>query len=76
MYGILSNGVMKTLVLVAASLGLAACPGDTPQQQAQAPQAPQVSVAKPIVKDIKEWGDFTGRFQAVEARSFSWRSTG
>ena len=76
MYGILSNGVMKTLVLVAASLGLAACPGDTPQQQAQALQARQVSVAKPIVKDIKEWDDFTGRFQAVEARSFSWRSTG
>ncbi|MDD9905177.1 MAG: efflux RND transporter periplasmic adaptor subunit [Rhodospirillaceae bacterium] len=76
MHGILSNGVMKTLVLAAASLGLAACPGDTPQQQAQAPQAPQVSVAKPIVKDIKEWDDFTGRFQAVEDVDIRARVTG
>jgi membrane fusion protein, multidrug efflux system len=37
--------------------------------QAQAPQGapPPVSVAKPIVKDVIEFDDFTGRFEAVDA---------
>ena len=76
MHGILSNSVFKTAFVVAAAIGLAACPGDATQQQAQAPQAPQVSVAKPIVKDIKEWDDFTGRFQAVEDVDIRARVTG
>lgn len=66
----------RVLFLILASAGLAACPGETPQQQAQAPQAPQVTVAKPIVKDIKEWDDFTGRFQAVEDVDIRARVTG
>ncbi|MBX3498239.1 MAG: efflux RND transporter periplasmic adaptor subunit [Alphaproteobacteria bacterium] len=33
----------------------------------QAPPAPPVTVAKPVVKDIVEWDEFTGRFDAVGA---------
>ena len=59
-----------------AATGLAACPGDPQDQQVRAPQAPPVTVAKPIVKDIKEWDDFTGRFQAVEDVDIRARVTG
>ena len=31
----------------------------------QPPMAPPVTVAKPVVKDIVEWDEFTGRFDAV-----------
>jgi RND family efflux transporter MFP subunit len=35
--------------------------------QAQGPAGPPpVSVAKPVVKDIQEWDDFIGRFEAVD----------
>ncbi len=34
---------------------------------AQAPGPPPVTVAKPIVKDLVEWDEFTGRFEAVGA---------
>jgi RND family efflux transporter MFP subunit len=34
--------------------------------QAQAPAAPSVTVAKPVVKDIVEQDDFIGRFEAVD----------
>lgn len=33
----------------------------------QAPMAPPVTVAKPVVRDIVEWDEFTGRFDAVGA---------
>jgi RND family efflux transporter MFP subunit len=32
----------------------------------QAPPAPQVSVAEVLVKQVKDWDEFTGRLQAVE----------
>ena len=32
-----------------------------------APPAPAVTVAKPVVKDIQEWNDFTGQFEAPES---------
>src|SRR3712207_7652131 len=31
-----------------------------------APPAPEVTVAKPVVKDIQELADFIGRFEAVD----------
>jgi len=34
---------------------------------AQAPGPPPVTVAKPVVKDLIEWDEFTGRFEAVGA---------
>jgi len=32
-----------------------------------APPAPAVTVAKPLVKDMEEWNDFTGQFEAQES---------
>lgn len=45
---------------------------------AQAPQSgpPPVTVAKPIVKEIVEYDDFTGRFEAVDAVEVRARVTG
>lgn len=40
------------------------------------PQAVPVTVAKPVVKDITEWDEFTGRFDAVEAVEVRARVTG
>jgi RND family efflux transporter MFP subunit len=43
---------------------------------APATQAPQVTVAKPVVKNIVEWDDFTGRFEAMEDVAIRSRVTG
>lgn len=39
---------------------------DSGQLALAGPQLPQVTVAVPIVKDIVEWNEYTGQFQAVE----------
>jgi RND family efflux transporter MFP subunit len=51
-----------SLLAVGALLTLASC--DQPKTQAAAPPPP-VTVAKPVVKDVVEWDEFTGRFDAV-----------
>ena len=53
----------------AALLGIClALPPQTQQASAQGapPPPPSVTVAKPVVKDIIEWDDFIGRFEAVD----------
>jgi RND family efflux transporter MFP subunit len=55
----LALGVLFTVGLAAGC----ARPGGSPPSQ---PPPPQVSVATVIQKRIKEWDEFTGRFQAVE----------
>jgi RND family efflux transporter MFP subunit len=57
------------LVLVAAGIAwwlLRAGADDDGQQAMAAPPPPQVTVAAPIVKEIVEWNEYTGQFQAVE----------
>jgi RND family efflux transporter MFP subunit len=39
---------------------------DGAQQAMAAPPPPQVTVSAPILKDIVEWDEYTGQFQAVE----------
>jgi RND family efflux transporter MFP subunit len=39
----------------------------TEQAAPAAPPPPAVTVAKPMVKELVEWKDFTGQFQAVDA---------
>lgn len=57
----------KVAVLLGCALGLlTACDQGTPQAPRAAP-VPAVTVAKPIVKDIVEWDEFVGRFDAVDA---------
>jgi multidrug efflux system membrane fusion protein len=41
-----------------------------------APPAPKVTVAKPVVKPIMEWDDFTGRFEAVDSVNVRARVSG
>jgi RND family efflux transporter MFP subunit len=43
---------------------------------APAAQPPQVTVAKPVVKNIVEWDDFVGRFEAMEDVALRSRVTG
>ena len=52
------------LAVAATALLLAACQ----EQQAEAPPpaAPQVTVAQPIVREVEEWDEYTGRFVPVE----------
>jgi multidrug efflux system membrane fusion protein len=54
--------VLSAPLALTTLLMLAAC--DQPKTQA-APPAPPVTVAKPVVKEIIEWDEFTGRFDAV-----------
>lgn len=51
--------------LMAASL-LAACDQSESAAQGGPPPAPPVTVAKPLVKEIVEWDEYTGQFAPVE----------
>jgi RND family efflux transporter MFP subunit len=58
------------LAIMALSAAVAGCDqgGTTPAppQGKAAPQAPVVTVAKPLTREITEWDEYTGRFDAVE----------
>lgn len=54
------------LTVFGAVLALAACK-DNSGQKAAAPPPPQVTVAKPVVRPVIEYDDYTGRFEAVAA---------
>jgi len=51
-------------LIIAACLWLQGC--DQPPDQTSKPPAPQVTVAEPIVRDIVEWDEYTGRFAPVD----------
>jgi multidrug efflux system membrane fusion protein len=53
------------VALFGANLSLTGCFDDEPAEQASAPPPPAVTVAKPVVKEIVEDDEFTGRFEAV-----------
>lgn len=54
----------RLVLLVFAVLGLTlyGCKEDQPQP----PPPPQVTVSKPVVKEIMEWDEYTGRLEAVD----------
>jgi RND family efflux transporter MFP subunit len=62
--------LLLLLLAIGAGLGwwfLKPAVTDAGQQQAAAgPPPPQVTVAAPMVKEIVEWNEYTGQFQAVE----------
>jgi RND family efflux transporter MFP subunit len=61
--------VLLALVLVGAALGwwlLKPGATDGGQQALAAPPPPQVTVSTPMIKEIVEWNEYTGQFQAVE----------
>jgi RND family efflux transporter MFP subunit len=54
--------------LVAASALVAvALYGCSPRSEAQAPPAPAVTVAVPLVKTVQDWDEFSGRFEAIQS---------
>jgi len=50
--------------------------GQGQQTATAAPPAPQVTVAKPLVKELREWRDFTGQFAAPDAVEIRARVSG
>ena len=59
---------MRTAKIVAASaLVAAALYGCSPRSEAQAPPAPAVTVATPLVQAVQDWDEFTGRFEATQS---------
>ena len=56
----------RLAVVAVVSLLLAGCDGND-QQQAAAPPPPAVTVAKPLVQEIVDRDEFTGRFNASES---------
>ncbi|GAA0732090.1 efflux RND transporter periplasmic adaptor subunit [Sphingomonas japonica] len=45
---------------------LAACGGGGEQQGQGAPPPPQVNVAVPLQRDVVDWDEYTGRFEAIQ----------
>ena len=59
---------MRTVKIVAASaLMAAALYGCSSKSEAQAPPAPSVTVATPLVRAVQDWDEFTGRFEATQS---------
>jgi multidrug efflux system membrane fusion protein len=57
----LSRAVAALVLLASAT-----CAPSVARAQAPGAAPPAVTVAKPVVKDITEWDDFIGRFEAVD----------
>ena len=62
MPGIIRIAIAAGIACFSALLGACTKTGDA----ASAPPPPQVSVATVLEKKVKDWDEFTGRFQAVE----------
>lgn len=66
--------IRHTQIVIAATLalGLAACSGGTPPP----PPPPAVTVSAPVVKDVVDWDEYVGRFEAVQSVEVRPRATG
>ena len=62
----LAQVVPVTVLPVTVLAGIAIVVCLSSPAAAQQPPAPAVTVAKPVVKDIVEWDEFIGRFEAVD----------
>lgn len=59
---------MRTAKVVAASVLMAVVVQScTQRSEAQAPPAPSVTVATPLVRQVQDWDEFTGRFEATQS---------
>lgn len=59
---------MRTVKIVTASAIMAAALyGCSQRSEAQAPPAPSVTVATPLVRAVQDWDEFTGRFEATQS---------
>ncbi len=72
----------RIVLIVLVVIGVAALAyhymisGQGQQAAATAPPAPPVTVAKPLVKELREWRDFTGQFAAPDAVEIRARVSG
>lgn len=70
---------LAPLCVVAASLALQACDRPQAQNKADAKAAaplPVVTTSKPVVSDVIEWDEYTGRFEAVASVEIRARVSG
>jgi RND family efflux transporter MFP subunit len=69
--------VLLLLIIAAAAVGYRYWGfWQTEQAAPVAPPAPAVTVAKPIVRELQEWRDFTGQFEARESVEIRARVSG
>ena len=61
----------RSLALIAA-LAIAACADN----EASSPAPPAVTVAEPLIRTVRDWDDFVGRFEAVQSVEVRPRMTG
>lgn len=64
---------MKRLALTSLALALASCGKG---QEEQAPPPPTVSVATPLQREVNDWDEYVGRFEAIEDVEVMPRVTG
>lgn len=62
--------------LEAMKTTLARFSGDAPASAPQAPKPPELTVSQPVKRDVVEWDEYTGRFDAVEAVEIRARISG
>lgn len=59
---------MRTAKIVVASVLMAGVlQSCTPRSEAQTPPEPAVTVAAPLVRQVQDWDEFTGRFEATRS---------
>lgn len=59
---------MRTAKIVVASVLMAGVlQSCTPRSEAQTPPEPAVTVAVPLVRQVQDWDEFTGRFEATRS---------
>ena len=63
--GVIAAPILAPILAPIFALALTVSLGGQAEGQ-NAPPPPKVTVAKPLVKSIMEWDDFTGRFEAVD----------
>lgn len=75
--------LLISVALPLMGVSLSACGDDSAKageqkeaQQQQAPQAPKVTVAKPVMRDVREWDEFTGKFEATDSVEIRSRVSG
>ena len=75
----MGNRWLLLVAALAASALAAGCdqPGATPQQQQKGPAAlPSVTVSTPLRREVVEWDEYTGRFDAIETVEIRARVSG
>ncbi len=70
------NYKINCLLFLLSFLVLTACEKDNASVQAQTQTAPEVTVATPLIKEVTDWDEFTGRLYAVESVEIQPRVSG